>query len=240
MKKYHLFLVLFAFAFVLASCSKDDDSSENSEGTANIAVKLTDAPGPFESVTVEVEDVMIKRSAEGEEDEGWVSLGVTPQRIDLLELTGGVTKLLIDTEIEAGYLHQMRLVLGDNNTLDIGTGNELALTIPSGSQSGLKVQINQELEADATYTFVLDFDVQKSIVVTGSGAYNLKPVIRASVEENSGSITGIVTPSTEPVLVTAESSMTSASAFTNDEGVFELHALSRLAGNARSHSWWMP
>ncbi|NJW52844.1 DUF4382 domain-containing protein [Salinimicrobium oceani] len=228
MKKYHLFLFFFALVTGLVSCSSDDDSGSG-DGTARVAVKLTDAPGDYEHVYVEVEDVMIKTTAEGSEEEGWTSLeGVNTGVIDLLSLTGGVTELLVDTELQAGYLHQIRLVLGDNNTIVVKNGEqeqEFALKTPSAQQSGLKVMVNQELEANATYTFILDFDVDKSVKSTTTDGYNLHPVIRMAVEENSGSIVGSVHPTTEQVLITVQNASVNASAYTDVNGNFQVHGL---------------
>ncbi len=236
MKKYNLFLMLFVFAATLISCSDDENDSMDNEGTAQVAVKLTDAPGDYDEVWVEVVDVMVKMEAEATaetgtettetgDEEGWVSLGITEAKeINLLELTGGVTELLAETELPAGYLQEMRLVLGDNNSI-IVDGQELVLDTPSAQQSGLKVKVDQELQADTYYTFILDFDVDKSVVSQGNGGYSLKPVLRLSVDETSGSIAGIVTPSTEPVLIEAQSSAGTVSAYTNAEGKFQLHGL---------------
>lgn len=237
MKKYNLFLMLFVFAATLISCSDDEGDSMNTDGTAQVAVKLTDAPGDYDEVWVEVEDVMVKMEAEttaetgtetdaeSGDEEGWISLGVgETKEINLLELTGGVTELLAETELPAGYLQEMRLVLGDNNSI-IVDGQELVLDTPSAQQSGLKVKVDQELQADTYYTFILDFDVDKSIVSQGNGGYSLKPVLRLSVDETTGSIAGIVTPSTEPVLIEAQSSAGTVSAYTNAEGKFQLHGL---------------
>lgn len=229
MKKYHLFFFLFALTAGFVSCSSDDDSAGSEDGKARVAIKLTDAPGDYERVMVEVEDVMIKTTAEGSDEEGWVSLeGVNTGVIDLLSLTGGVTELLVDAELEAGYLHQIRLVLGDNNTIVVnneGEEHEYALKTPSAEQSGLKVMVGQELEANAEYTFILDFDVDKSVVATGAGTYNLKPVIRMAVEENSGSIVGSVHPTTEQVLVTVQNAAVNASAYSDANGNFQVHGL---------------
>lgn len=225
MKKYQLFLLLFAITLGFTACS-EDDSSEG-PGTTQIAVKLTDAPGDFDQVIVEVEDVMIKTSVEGDDEEGWTSLeDVRTGPYDLLELTGGKTALLADAEIPAGYLGQIRLVLGDNNYLvEQGSEQELLLKVPSGQQSGLKLQVNKELEADRLYTFILDFDVEESIVTTGAGTYNLKPVIRVAVEEVSGSIVGSVHPTDQQATVTAQNGTTKATAYTDGEGDFQIHGL---------------
>lgn len=226
MKKYHLFVFLFALMSGLVSCSSDDSSG--SEDSARVAVRLTDAPGDYKHVFVEVEDVMIKTTAEGGEEEGWVSLeGVNTGVIDLLSLTGGVTELLVDTEIEAGYMHQIRLVLGDDNSIVTHAQPSATydLKTPSAQQSGLKIMVNEELQAGETYTFILDFDVDKSVVSTGSGDFSLKPVIRMAIEEDTGAIVGNVHPSEDPVLVTAQSGSMYASAYTDADGDFMIHGL---------------
>lgn len=227
MKKYHVFLFLFALVMGFTSCSSNDDGG--SEGTAKIAVKLTDAPGDYQHVYVEVEDVMIKTTTDGSEEEGWTSLeGVKTGVIDLLSLTGGVTELLVDTEIEAGYLHQIRLVLGDNNTVVVKNGEqeqEFALKVPSGQQSGLKVMVGEELVANAEYIFILDFDVDKSVKTTNEGGFKLDPVIRMAMEEKSGSIVGSVHPTTEQALITVQNATVNASAYTDEDGNFQVHGL---------------
>lgn len=226
MKKYHLFLFLFALVSGLVSCSSDDSSG--SDEKARVAVRLTDAPGDYKHVFVEVKDVMIKTTAEGGEEDGWESLGgVTPKRIDLLELTGGVTELMADAEIKAGYVHQIRLVLGTDNSIvtHAEPTAEYDLKTPSAQQSGLKIMVNKELEAGETYTFILDFDVDQSVVTTGKGSFSLKPVIRMAIEEDTGSIVGSVHPTDDPVLVTAQSGSMHASAYTDASGNFMIHGL---------------
>lgn len=232
MKKYNLILMLLVFAAGLVSCSDENDSIDNSEGTADVAVRLTDAPGDYDAVIVEVEDVLLKmegevpENVEEGEEEGWFSLGnVTSQQINLLDLTGGVTELLGEAELPVGTLEEMRLVLGDNNVIVVD-GQELVLDTPSAQQSGLKVQVGQELMADTYYTFILDFDVDASVVNQGNGGYILKPVLRLSLDDQTGSIAGTVTPSTEPVLVEAQNAEGTVSAYTNAEGKFQLHGLS--------------
>jgi len=92
-------------------------------------------------------------------------------------------------------LNQIRLVLSDNNTLLLKNNSEpILLDTPSAQQSGLKLKLETELEPGFSYTFILDWDVQKSIVKAGnSGKFILKPVIRANAEVNSGSLRGVVT-----------------------------------------------
>ena len=62
----------------------------------------------------------------------------------------------------------------------------MLLTTPSAQHSGLKLNVHAELTEGITYKILLDFDAARSIVKTGSGAYNLKPVIRTITEATSG------------------------------------------------------
>lgn len=210
MKKLFLFLTFItSLSLFLTSCS-------NEPNTSQVAVRLVDAPGDYDEVNIEVLDVLINR------ENGWESLGnVTPQVYDLLKLTGGIDALLVDTEIPSGRVNQIRLVLGENNTVVIN-GETFALETPSSQQSGLKLNVHQDLVAGVKYNFVLDFMVDKSIVTTGSGKYNLKPTIRVSTEALSGSISGMVNPIEYQVAVTATSATDTISTYTNVDGKFML------------------
>lgn len=220
-------LLLAVIAVATVSCSKDDENS--SEGSAHLTVRMTDAPGDYDAVNVEVTDVQIQTDAavegEAETDGGWVSVGNVKTGIyDLLELTGGVSQLLADTDIPAGHVSQMRLVLGNDNSVVID-GQEEPLSTPSAQQSGLKLNINQDFEAGENYSFLLDFDVDKSIVTTGNGGKSLKPVIRVSAEAGAGMIVGKVHPTDIQTLVKAENATTTISTYTNAEGQFALQGV---------------
>ena len=211
-------------AFFSVSCDDNDDN--NDEGTSRIRVSMTDAPGDYDEVNVEVVGLRYKVSNDDGED-GWVDLETTNTGvINLLDLTGGVTVLLADDEIPSGHLGQIRLILGDDNTV-VKDGVTYPLNTPSAQQSGLKLQIDQELEADVMYEFLLDFDVNHSVVVQAgqSGNYNLHPVIRVTAEEASGSITGTIAPLDVPVMASIMVNGTEVSANTNDQGVFVIHGI---------------
>lgn len=194
MKNYlSILLVAIVASFGVTGCS--DDESTKSE-TSTIQLKLIDAPGDYLEVNVEIVDIQYQ-SDEG----GWKSFQPTdgyPINVDLTELVAGNDLLLVDDLIPSGMLNQIRLVLSDNNTLLIEGENEgetisTKLDTPSAQQSGLKIKLEEELKPGFSYTFILDWDVNKSIVKAGnSGKYNLKPVIRANAVVNSGSISGKV------------------------------------------------
>lgn len=222
--KFRIFLLASFSVLILASCS----SSDGNDGTqtSKVSVRMTDAPGDYDQVNVEVLDVKIKSNSETGED-GWVSIGnIKPGVYNLLDLTGGVNVLLADNEVPSGYLGQMRLILGDKNTV-VKDGVTYPLKTPSAQQSGLKLKVNQTLTAGATYDFLLDFDVEHSVVVEAgnSGNFNLHPVIRVSTSATSGIIKGIVTPFTFQSLVSVQVGDTTVSAYTDELGVFQLNGI---------------
>lgn len=97
---------------------------------------------------------------------------------NLLDYTGIDDTLIASKSLPVGYLSQIRLVLGNNNSIKVN--NEYyELKAPSGSQSGLKLNVHQDIYYDSIYTFILDFDVNKSIVEAGK-KYLLKPVIKVN------------------------------------------------------------
>ena len=180
-----LCLVLMA---MVASCSS------NNTQTATLQVRLTDAPGDYQEVNVDIQDVQVNADA-GNSNSGWISV-LDPKNkgiYNLLKFTNRLDTLLGSVGLPAGRVSQIRLVLGSNNTIKIGD-QSIDLSTPSAQQSGLKILVNTDLKAGVTYTITLDFDAAQSIVQTGNTTYILKPVIRSIVEAQSGAIKGMVDP----------------------------------------------
>ena len=195
-KGIYLLIGFFFFSSLFIACNK----SNNNEN-AHLQLYLTDDPGDYEAVYIDVKDVQINVTGDG--DEGWQSLaGVKPGSYNLLDLVNDKDTLLADALIPSGKLHQIRLILGTENYVKIG-GEMIKLETPSAQQSGLKLNVQQNVTGGVLYTMVLDFDVARSIVNTGSGKYNLKPVIRTVLAAVGGSIKGFVSPDTVSTAVIA-------------------------------------
>ena len=216
MKKTLSILVVFAF-FLLAAC--------NPQKNAKLEVWLTDSPGDFEEVNIDVQDVQV-HVEDGNMESGWQSLSVNKGVYNVLELTHGLETLLGEIELPPGKISQIRLKLGEQNNVVID-GSEIALTTPSGQQSGLKIQVHKTLVEGIVYKIVLDFDAARSIVKTGNGKYILKPVIRSITEAQSGAIKGVVNPaeSSPAIFAITPEEDTIATAFTNESGAFLLRGI---------------
>ena len=195
-------------------------------GQAHFQVFLSDDPGDYEEVLIDVQDIQV--NVTGDNDEGWQSLaGINKGVYDLLKLVNGNDTLLVDDSIPPGRLHNLRLILGPENYVKVN-GTMIKLNTPGAQQSGLKLNIQQDITSGILYKIILDFDVAKSIVATGVGSYNLKPVIRTVFESVGGSIKGWVDPWNFKTAVSAiQGPDTIAGTFTGDEGGYIIKGIAQ-------------
>ncbi|MCR8557384.1 DUF4382 domain-containing protein [Mucilaginibacter sp. BJC16-A38] len=182
MKKILLFTAILSLLFF--ACKKNNNNSS----TAHVTVKLTDAPGAFDAVILNIKSVVVVTN------NGEHTLNVNGGPIDILRFRLGKDTVLADQDIPAGTIQQIRLVLNDSGNRVIIGGISYDLTTPSGQTSGVKLNVHDNLTAGIAYTMLLDFDAAQSIVLTGNGKYILKPVIRAIPQAVSGALTGTVSP----------------------------------------------
>jgi hypothetical protein len=159
-------------------------------GTGIMRVSLTDAPScGYDEVNITIDRIRVNQNANASDtDSGWTDIVLNPARkIDLLELQNGVMESLGETPLPAGKYTQLRMVLVENSNANplansvVPTGeDETELSTPSGTQSGIKVNMDVEVAEGQAIDLVLDFDACRSVVKAGnSGRYNLKPVIEA-------------------------------------------------------------
>lgn len=232
MKNIKVYVLSFLSITFISLCFVGcDNNSNDAAQTSAIKVRLVDAPGDYKEVNIDVRDIMIKNTTDSG-DQGWVSIGNTPtggKIYNLLDLTGGVSLMLTDTLIPSAYLGQVRLLLGDKNTVMLKDGTIQSLSTPSAQQSGLKLKVNQTLLGGVSYDFLLDFDVNRSIVVQAgaSGKYNLHPVVRVTTAATSGVIKGTIANMTvaKQVLVSVLVGTEIVSTYANAEGLFQLNGI---------------
>ena len=180
--------ILFSTVLFIPSCKKD--------ATSRLTVYLTDAPADYDAVNIEVVGIQVKASSDPGEG-GWTTMpmAVSPVVYNLLEFTNGMETLLSTFELPSGKVSQLRLILGDNNTIVVnGISSALPMEVPSGSESGLKFNIHADLIPGIEYKLWIDFDMARSVVDNGAGNYILKPVFRTFNEATSGAIKGVVSP----------------------------------------------
>jgi len=190
-------LSVIMLGIFIGSCKKE---STTPAATYPINIKMTDAPGPYDAVFIDLQAVEITGS-----NGPVVMLNVNPGIYNLLNFSNGIDTLIAFGLLTDATVQQIRLILGPNNSVVIDSIS-YPLSTPSAEQSGLKLQVHQTLQAGILYSVLLDFDANKSIVDMGNGNYKLKPVVRTIVSPLSGAIRGDISPVGTLAFVTATSS----------------------------------
>jgi hypothetical protein len=211
---------IMAIGALLAGCGSGSSGSGGPAAPGALTLRITD--GPVESaehVYVQFSGLEIQ-SMDGTRTtlyycEDAVDPNITvvstapcstepaPKQLDLLALTGGEADFLLNGYLlPSGHFEWIRLMVDTDGTLDSyivllgGAAHEL--TIPSGSQSGLKLNRGITVPAGGSADFTVDFDLRKSVHVTGTGEYMLRPTLRLVDNTQVGAIAGTVEPTLVP------------------------------------------
>jgi len=209
--------------FVLIGCSDQTTNVDPVDPNGRLKMYLIDSPAALDSVIICVTRVEVHRAG-NDSTSGWFVINDSTRYFDLLQLTNGASAILGDTSLPAGQYTQIRLFIGDGSYV-IDQGIKHFLEVPSGSQSGLKLIHQFTIESNKLYELLLDFNVEKSIVITGNGQYKLKPTIKVTPVVISGSISGQVLPlDAQPTIWTTYGTDT-ITTYTDLQGHFKLMGL---------------
>lgn len=215
------FLIILAVVIMAIGCSESDNVTGDGDGYGEIVVKAFDNPPPVdvENIFLTIIEVSVHSS-----EEGWVVISEPDSTFDFLELINGTTAVLADNTLKAGQYSQMRLLLADSNEIVID-GESFPLKVPSGSQSGVKLNLDFTVVADQLIEIYVDFDAAHSITMA-SDKYILLPSFRAFKEVLSGTLSGTVTDTLgsgiENATVSATSPEYSTSTITDSIGMYKL------------------
>lgn len=201
---YHPLGLVFLVSFILASCGGGGSTG----GTGQLNLNITDAPiDEAANVVVTFSGLSIKPEDGPAIDINFEDPDGNPETksIDLLSLQGANSLNILDNyTLPAGRYNWIRLhVVASETTYDSYIvlqqgGNQYPLYVPSGDQTGLKLNRGFTILDGRVATFTIDFDLRKSIVEPGNNsiAYKLKPTLRIVDDENMGHVTGTVGPVT--------------------------------------------
>ena len=196
-------LLVSTLLFGLAGCG---GGGYGAPGNGRLSLSVTDAPvDAAASVVVQFKGVAFKR--EGQAAEVVQNLSPSPRQLDLLEYQEGRAALLLDgVTLPAGQYEWIRLIVdNESNVRDsyivLEDGQECELRVPSGAESGLKLNRGFTLPADGSAALTIDFDLRKSIHAPpgqqGSTpdctqAYLMRPTLRVVDNANVGAIAGSI------------------------------------------------
>jgi hypothetical protein len=225
MKKILLIVALVIIFIVRCSDNSTDPTTAptNAQGKGLLKLYLVDSPSSLDSVIIFVKQVEVHKSG-SDSTSGWYIINDSLRSFDLLELRNGASAVLGDTSLDAGNYTQIRLILDEGNYV-IDNGIKQYLKVPSGTQTGIKLNHDFTIEHNILYELILDFNVDKSIHKTGNGKYMMKPVIRVMPMIISGSILGQILPLDAQATVFTTIGLDTVSTYPDTLGFFKLMAL---------------
>ncbi len=152
------------FAALFMQCKKTE--------VANLEIRLTDNPANYTQVNVDIQKVSVKFDSDSV---SWVDLNTNAGVYNLLNFQNGINTVLATGTVSQNTVKEIRFELGPNNSV-LESGVVHNLTIPSGSESGLKIKVSKKLNA-TLQSIIIDFDAAESIKEENDG-YKLKPVLK--------------------------------------------------------------
>ena len=211
MKRGFIFLTVVAVAtMLLVGCAVSETPSQTlnqttqapSSGLGIIRVFVTDAPDiEVTKAEVSFSGVWLHKVGEAEGEGGWIKLeeisfpdfpAFEEGKINLADLRDENMELLAEDPIETGWYNQIRLILNEDDEITVdytlnGEPNEgVTATLPSGKLRFVHPAF--ELTDVSPTEIVFDFDLEKSVVVTGAtkegvGKVIFKPVVKLQITE---------------------------------------------------------
>nr|WP_294991788.1 DUF4382 domain-containing protein [uncultured Sediminibacterium sp.] len=254
MKTKHVFLGLMMFiatTMAMTSCKKSD-SAQIPAGKQNLSLYLTDGPGFFDQVFVDIKSIQVlvdttKDTRKNDtcnwdrlgayigstfgnrKDSGlvWTNLNINAGVYDILNLRNGVDTLLASTEIPKGAIRLIRIEIGSNNSVV-----KDSVTYPLYWPDNLPKYILIKLKGHESEEYMpnklrlwLDFDVNRSIIVLNNNKFYLKPVFHFFIEKTTASVSGKVKPMDAKAVLTLFNGTDTAYALPNRNGEFKMRGL---------------
>lgn len=199
------YLAAFAATMLTAagcggSGNSDEEMDPNATGTLSIGI--TDAPVDEAAAVVIAMTEFEFKPADEDEPPFRVAVEGALRQLNLIDFTDGAAAVIIDgEEVPAGDYEWMRIYFDESlSYVQLETdGTQYPLFIPSGAQTGYKLVKGFTVPANDDVTYMLDFDVRKSLHeppglgrVNGVRTFLLKPTVRLMNVADTGAVSGVV------------------------------------------------
>ncbi len=170
---------LCAFA-VLNSCKKIKDTvitPNKNLGYISSSIDCVDSLGTYQQINIDIQKVSVYFLSDGGTP-SWIDLPTKSGIYDLLKFQNGINALIVNGARLSGVVSQIRLVLGNNNTVMV---NNIVykLSLPKGWQTDMVIG-NYKIDEYTSLGVFLHFDADKSVVQSGANMYDFIPIIKTS------------------------------------------------------------
>ncbi|WP_178987013.1 DUF4382 domain-containing protein [Winogradskyella schleiferi] len=149
-------MILISFS----SCSKDDMTRDKQN--AAITVSLKSDSGILNTVFLEINDVQVRVKEDGTLPNAWISLdAINLGTHNVSNLTNASELLLVDHfEMKPTFIHEIRLVLGDQNFIDV---NDTLMSIAIAEEASVSNLVKRGFEGNHMYQVVINLDIDESV-----------------------------------------------------------------------------
>jgi len=237
-----LLTVVSISALVFFACKKENSvNNAVPAGKQNLSIFMTDGPGYFDSVLVDIRSVKVlidtcsKKDHDGHWEDHhdrdtcdvWDSLAIHPGVYDLFTLRNGTDTLLAGGNVPAGRIIVIKIELGTHNSL-VKDSVKYPLLLPPRTSPFIYITLRGD-EWDeylpGRLQLWMDFDISRSVIRVRDNMFYLRPFIRIFTRKASGEIEGRVLPKDAFTVITATSSNDTAYAIPGRDGEYKMRGL---------------
>lgn len=190
-----------ALSTLASGCGSGSSGASGDADRGMISIAVTDAPVDDASAVVIAMTELELKPAGGEA----FSVPVTgaPRELDLTDFTDGASATIVeDEDVPAGGYDWMRIHIDESASyIQLESdGAMYPLVVPSSGQTGFKLVSGFTVPVNGSATYMLDFDVRKSVVeppgLAGPNGeprrFVLKPAVRIMNAAETGAVEGVV------------------------------------------------
>lgn len=225
----YFFACLLTSGVFLSSCTKQDSVYEypvnpNPAAATLVNVELTSASSSFDykQVNIDIEGMEYNISNEAGTLDGWEEVNLDqPGTVDLLSLVNG-NSIRLNTDMLPGNVKQLRINLGENNTITLNDTTRSLGIAQQVKDNGLVIFTDMQTNAMYSNSLWLNFDVTSSVVYdANTDKYELQPVVSSFDASSTGAIEGIVSPADAMASIKLHSDQNSRNVLLNTTTVAE-------------------